>query len=65
MDFGQASGTLLCATLPSFECTIDWRASTDTTELILHGDYSDNELSDLQSLLYQHCRSPQLDALSQ
>jgi hypothetical protein len=63
LHFGQAQGTP--CTTPSFTRTIDWQASTDTSELILHGNFDDTELSDLQTLLYQHCRSPKLDALSQ
>jgi hypothetical protein len=34
-------------------------------ELILNGNFNDAKLLDLQTLLYQHCRSPQLDALPQ
>jgi hypothetical protein len=63
LHFGQAKGTPF--TDPEFCRTIDWQASSDTSELILHGDYDASELSDLQSLLIQHCKSPQLDALSQ
>jgi hypothetical protein len=63
LHFGQAQGTP--CTTPSFTRSINWQASTDTSELILHGDFNDDELSDLQALLYQHCQSPHLDALSQ
>ena len=39
-------------------------ASTDSAELILQGDYTSDELTDLQGLLLKHCQSPKLDAIS-
>jgi len=62
LHFGQAHGTDF--TTPQFTQNIDWTASTDSAELILRGEYTSTELTDLQSLLLQHCRSPQLDAIS-
>ena len=62
LHFGQAQGTDF--TTPQFTRHIDWAASTDSAELILRGEYSSSELTDLQALLLQHCRSPQLDVIS-
>ena len=62
LHFGQAHGTPF--TPPHFTRKINWKASTDSAELILHGDYSQMELTDLQTLLLKHCQSPQIDALS-
>jgi hypothetical protein len=62
LHFGQADGTPF--TTPQFTRDIDWAASTDSAELILHGDYSPSELTDLQELLLKHCQSPAIDALS-
>ena len=59
--FGQAHGTPL--TQPTRASSIDWAASTAKSELILTGDFDSSKLSDLQALLFQHCRSPGLDAL--
>jgi hypothetical protein len=62
LHFGQADGTPL--TTPRFTRDIDWQASTDSAELILQGDYTSEELTDLQELLLKHCKSPKIDALS-
>jgi hypothetical protein len=62
LHFGQANGTPF--TTPQFTRDIDWAASTDSSELILHGNYSLSELTDLQALLLKHCQSPAIDALS-
>jgi hypothetical protein len=35
---------------------VDWEAATKTSDLILEGDFSSTELSDLESLLLQHCK---------
>lgn len=58
----QQNGTPF--TTPEFTGTIDWQASSDTAELILHGDYDASKLSDLKALFLQHCKSPQLDSAS-
>ncbi len=47
LHFGQAKGTPL--TDASFTREVNWMASTDSAELILNGDYTSNELTDLQS----------------
>jgi hypothetical protein len=44
---------------------IDWQASTETAELILQGDYDSSELSDLQSLLLQHCQRSSTESIPQ
>jgi hypothetical protein len=62
LHFGQAGGTPF--TTPQFTRAIDWQASMDSAELILHGEYTSAELTDLQELLLKHCQSPELDALS-
>jgi hypothetical protein len=62
LHFGQAHGTPL--TTLQFTREINWMASTDSAELILTGDYTSDELTDLQALLLKHCQSPALDALS-
>lgn len=41
-----------------------WRPQADSAKLILQGDYTSEELTDLQALLLHHCKSPQIDALS-
>jgi hypothetical protein len=53
-----------CMTL-SFTHKINWQASTDMAESIIHGDFADKELSNVQTLLSQHCSSSDLDALTQ
>jgi hypothetical protein len=62
LHFGQAQGTPF--TTPQFTREIDWQASTDSSELILRGEYTSNELTDIQELLLKHCKSSDLDALS-
>jgi hypothetical protein len=62
LHFGQAQGTPF--TLPLFTNHLDRQASMETAELILTGDYSTSELSDIQALLLHHCQSKHLDALS-
>jgi hypothetical protein len=43
---------------------MDWQASTETAELILHGNYDTSTLSSvIQTLLVQHCKSQHLDTL--
>lgn len=61
LHFGQAHGTPF--TLPLFTNRLEWKASTETAELILTGDYTNSELSDIQLLLLQHCQNQHLDAL--
>ena len=62
LHFGQAKGTP--RTDASFTREVGWMASTDSAELILNGDYTSDELTDLQALLLKHCQSPKLDAIS-
>ena len=57
--FGQAQGTPF--TTPQLTRHIDWTASTESAELILHGEFDSSELSDLQALLLKHCQAPVLD----
>lgn len=42
--FVQAAGTFL--TVPPFSEKVDWNASTHTAELILEGEYNDDDISD-------------------
>jgi hypothetical protein len=53
--FGQAQGTPF-AVGPLAEL-ITWQADTDTAELILQGDYTNDELDDITQLLLKHCQS--------
>ena len=61
LHFGQAHGTPL--TTPAFTQQIDWAASTETAELILHGEFDATELSDIQALLLHHCKSQHRETL--
>ena len=62
LHFGQAEGTPL--TLPPFSTQLDWAASTSTADLILEGDYTNDELTDIQELMINHCaRQGPLDAI--
>ena len=54
LHFGQAEGTPF--TVPPLRELVDWEASTKTSDLILEGDYSSEEISVLESLLLQHCK---------
>jgi hypothetical protein len=62
LHFGQAPGTPF--TTPQFTCEIDWIASTYSAVLNLHGNYTSNELTNLQVLLLNNCQSPKTDASS-
>ncbi len=62
LHFGQAAGTPL--TLPPFSTQLDGAASTSTADLILEGDYTNDELTDIQELMINHCaRQGPLDAI--
>jgi hypothetical protein len=52
LHFGQAEGTPL--TLPPFSTDLDWEVSTATAELIVEDAYSNDELTDIQELLFVH-----------
>jgi hypothetical protein len=54
LHFGQAEGTPF-TTSPLREL-VDWEASTKTSDLILEGDYTSDELTHLESLLLKHCK---------
>ncbi len=61
--FGQANGTPL--TCPPLSDILDWSASTETADLILEGDYDDDELDEKTALMLRHMkRSTTLDSLS-
>ncbi len=61
--FGQANGTPL--TCPPLSDILDWSASTETADLILEGDYDDDELDEITALMLRHMkRSTTLDSLS-
>jgi hypothetical protein len=62
--FGQAHVTAF-ATAPLANL-INWQANTDTAELILHGNYTNDELDDVSQLLLKHCEATtQLDSITQ
>ena len=46
--FGQAAGTLF--TSPSMSREFNWNATTEVAELVLEGDYDDEELTDIQRM---------------
>jgi hypothetical protein len=54
LHFGQAHGTPM--TTPILSQKIDWKASTESAELILNGNFDDSKLPDLQALLLKHCQ---------
>jgi hypothetical protein len=53
--FGQAHGTPF--TQAPLADLLNWQADTDTAELILHGEYNNEELDDVTQLLLKHCKS--------
>jgi hypothetical protein len=58
---GQAQRTLFTILLPKF---INWEASPSISNLILDGDFTYNELSDLKNLVLKHCHhTTTLDAI--
>jgi hypothetical protein len=62
--FGQAQGTTF--TEAPLADLINWQADTDTAELILQGDYTNEELDDVAQLLLKHCEATtKLDSISQ
>eukprot|EP00957_Ditylum_brightwellii_P000901 72145-Ditylum_brightwellii.AAC.1 len=50
----QAQGTLFM--VPPLSVQVDWAANSMTSELILEGDYSNEELSGITQLLLHHCK---------
>jgi hypothetical protein len=54
LHFGQAQGTPF--TEPPLSESLDWEASTKTSDLILDGDYDDNTLDDIQQLMLKNCK---------
>lgn len=46
--FGQAQGTPF--TSPSMQKNFDWSASTQEAELVLNGEYTDEELTNVQPM---------------
>ena len=61
--FGQAHGTPF--TIAPLADLINWQADTDTAELILKGEYTNDELDDVTQLLLQHCEATtKLDSIS-
>jgi hypothetical protein len=51
--FGQAQGTPF--TQAPLSDLLNWHADTETTELILQGTYTNDELDDVTQLLLKHC----------
>jgi hypothetical protein len=61
--FGQAHGTPF--TIAPLADLINWQADTNAAELILKGEFSNDELDDVTQLLLQHCEATtQLDSIS-
>eukprot|EP00957_Ditylum_brightwellii_P192904 14688087-Ditylum_brightwellii.AAC.1 len=54
LHFGQAEGTPF--TIPPIKHEVDWAANSITSELILNGEYSNEELDDLAKKLLNHCK---------
>ena len=53
--FGQSKGTPF--TVPPLSIDLNWQASTDQAEYILQGNYDNQDLDSITSLILQHCRS--------
>jgi hypothetical protein len=61
--FGQAQGTPF--TQGILAELINWPANTETAELILRGDYHNEELDNISQLLLRHCEAvTQLDTIA-
>eukprot|EP00957_Ditylum_brightwellii_P161619 12305375-Ditylum_brightwellii.AAC.1 len=54
LHFGQPQGTPF--TIPPLKHKVDWAANLITLELILNGDYSNEELDVLAKKLLNHCK---------
>ena len=52
--FGQAEGTPF--TTPSMKQKFNWSASTNEAELVLEGNYKDDELTEIQRMLLDHMK---------
>jgi hypothetical protein len=62
--FGQAQGTPF--TNAPLADLINWQADTETAELILKGEYTNDELDDVTQLLLKHCKAnTKLDSITQ
>eukprot|EP00957_Ditylum_brightwellii_P102580 7818181-Ditylum_brightwellii.AAC.1 len=54
LHFGQVQGTLF--TIPPLSVEVDWGTNLVTSKLILEGNYTNEELLDIENLLIHHCR---------
>eukprot|EP00957_Ditylum_brightwellii_P081846 6226173-Ditylum_brightwellii.AAC.1 len=54
LHFGQAQGTPF--TVPSLSVEVDWEVNSVMSELILEGNYTNEELLDIEQLLLLHCK---------
>ena len=54
LHFGQAQGTPF--TVEPLSVMFNWSANTATAEQVLQGEFSSDELTELQDLLLQHCQ---------
>eukprot|EP00957_Ditylum_brightwellii_P080761 6142562-Ditylum_brightwellii.AAC.1 len=59
--FGQAHSTPF--TIPSLSQYFDWAANSAVFELVLKGEYSNEEISELQQLFLKHCKAEHYDQL--
>eukprot|EP00957_Ditylum_brightwellii_P207545 15353454-Ditylum_brightwellii.AAC.1 len=59
--FGQAHGTPF--TVPPLSQIFDWAANSAISKLVLKGECSNEELSELQQLLLKHCKAENYDQL--
>eukprot|EP00957_Ditylum_brightwellii_P142267 10838314-Ditylum_brightwellii.AAC.1 len=57
--FGQAHGNPF--TVPPLSQYFDWAANSAMSELVLKGEYSNEELIELQQLLLKHCKAENYD----
>jgi hypothetical protein len=63
LHFGQAQGTPF--TVHPLQELVDWESSSKTSDLILKGQFSSDELSDIENIFFQHCkRSSTLDSIT-
>lgn len=55
MHFGQAKGSF--PTVPPFSDHVDWAASTYESELILEGDYSEEDIQGIGKIMIEHMKA--------
>ena len=55
MHFGQAKGSF--PTVPPFSDHVDWAASTYESELILEGDYSEEDIQGIGRTMIEHMKA--------